>query len=396
MPLPEQRAAAAATSLWCLVCGEYGGVDVLNNILLFIPIGMGLRLSGLGTLRVVAFGALLSLTVEALQFAVIPGRDASLSDVLTNTFGSWAGAFIGRHLRLLLYPTATQGLRLLLAGGLTWLAVQAGTAALLRPWAPDGIRGGAWARVNPGRIPFDGQVTLAVVSGIAVPPKLKPVPELAHRVRQGDVRLEVRLLSGTRKAVWSPVFEVLGRRGSVMSLEAVGADLAFQPPMQSLQLRLRRPALRLDSALPAKPGIPLWVAARGGDTLSATWSVAGGKIFRSLQVLGPSLGWSLITPVSYAFGPETRWITAVWLAGWLTVIGYWSAAARARLRFAAPGLILLAITGLALVPSILGYAVSHWSEWLAAGAGITAGYAGHHFAAYLGERCDFLSIKEFC
>ena len=396
-PLPQQTAASAATPLWCVVCGEYGGVDVLQNILLFIPLGVGLRIAGFRTWMVCACGLSVSLLVETLQLTVIPGRDASLSDLLTNTLGGWVGAVAGTHLNQLLFPTEGQAASLALAGALAWLAVQAGTAVLLRPWAPDAIRGGAWARAIPERIPFDGTVTAATVSGFAIPDGLNPFPELAEKVRQGDVRLEVRLLSGSHAAVWSPVFELLGPRGSALSLEAVGRDLVFHPPMQSSRLRLRRPALRLDAALPPTSGVPLLVTTQvSGDTLSAIWRIAEGPIFRSLQVLGPSLGWSLITPIRYAFGPEVRWITGVWIAGWLAVIGYWLAAGKLRPLVAASTVTLLLFTGLALIPGVFGYPVSHWIEWLAGAAGAGIGYAGHHFATYLGKRCDSPSIKESC
>jgi hypothetical protein len=395
IPLPQQTAAAAATPLGCLVWGEAGGVDVLNNIVLFMPLGLGLSLIGVRTSRVVLLGALLSLTLELLQFTVIPGRDASLSDLLTNSVGSGAGALIGRHLWELLWPTAERALFLAVAGGFAWLGVQAGTAVLLRPWAPEIVRGAAWARAVTGRTPFHGTVTEAVVSDFDLPNKLKPAPRLAERLRQGDVRLQLSLLSGNRTAVWSPVFEVLGARGSVLSVEAVGSDLAFHPPMRSARLRLRRPALRLPEALPSIPGVPLRITARArGDTLAASWSIAEGRISRSLQVLGPSLGWSLVTPVRYAFGREARWITGVWIAGWLAVIAYWSAARRGRPAVTASMLALLLCTGLALVPVMFGYPVSHWTEWLAGAAGLGVGYAGHHFAAYLGTRCDSPSIKE--
>ena len=397
IPLPQQRAAAAATPLWCLVCGDYGGVDVLNNVLLFIPLGVGFRLLGVRTARVVLLGALLSLGIELLQLTAITGRDASLSDVVTNTVGSWAGAIAGKHLDRLLFPKARDAMFLALAGGLAWLGVQAATAVLLRPWAPDAIRGGAWARTIPGRTPFDGKVTAATLSGVVIPNHLTPAPQLGSSVRRGDVRLDVRLLSGSRSAIWSPVVEVLGTGGRVLSLEAVGGDLAFQPPMHSARLRLRRPALRLGKALPAMSGVPLQLTARtGGDTISASWSVAGGPVFRSLQVLGPSLGWSLITPFRYAFGPEVRWVTGVWIAGWLAAIAYWSAARRARDAVTASSLTLLLLTGLAIVPAVFGYPSSHWSEWLAGVTGVGIGYAGHHFATYLGQRCDPRSINESC
>jgi hypothetical protein len=397
IPIPEQSAASAATPLWCLVCGEYGGVDVLNNILLFIPLALGLRLYGYRTARVVIMGALLSLVVEVLQLTIVPGRDASLSDLVTNSLGSWLGAKTGERSVQLLFPNPRIAGALTLIGALAWLAVQTSTAVLLRPWSPSEIRGGAWGRAVPGRVRFDGEVRSAVVSGFSIQDELRPLPGLARRLRLGDVRLETQLVSGRVRPSWSPVVEVLGSDGSILSLMAVGRDFAFHAPMQSSRLRLRRPGLRLPGALPSEAGVPVRVVARADDdTLKATWSIAEGPVSRSLQVLSPSLGWSLITPVPYAFGPEARWITGLWIAGWLGVVGYWAAARRAAPLSALSRLALLLFTGLVLVPLVTGYSVSQWTEWVAAAAGVGFGYAGHHFAAYFGEGCESLSVKESC
>ena len=46
VPHPELTRESAATPLSCLLCGDYGVVDVFLNILLFIPFGLGLRLIG--------------------------------------------------------------------------------------------------------------------------------------------------------------------------------------------------------------------------------------------------------------------------------------------------------------------------------------------------------------
>jgi hypothetical protein len=73
--------------------------DVLNNVLLFVPLGfLGRLVLGPGPpaasqARVAAAGALLSATVEAVQL-YLPGRFPSLVDVATNTLGAWLGAVI--------------------------------------------------------------------------------------------------------------------------------------------------------------------------------------------------------------------------------------------------------------------------------------------------------------
>src|SRR5688500_13671473 len=90
-PSPSDIASAVKTPLTCLVCGDRGGVDVLLNLLLFIPLGVGLRMAG-WPIPVAAIAALLlSLTVESLQSFVVVGRDASLSDLIFNTAGAALG-----------------------------------------------------------------------------------------------------------------------------------------------------------------------------------------------------------------------------------------------------------------------------------------------------------------
>src|SRR5437867_9781747 len=45
-PIPSAAGIADQTPLLCLVCGENGGADVIQNLLLFAPFAIGLRLYG--------------------------------------------------------------------------------------------------------------------------------------------------------------------------------------------------------------------------------------------------------------------------------------------------------------------------------------------------------------
>jgi glycopeptide antibiotics resistance protein len=73
--------------------------DVIQNILLFIPLGFlggifvhSIRMNlSTGTIAVVSFGMILSVSVEALQLFA-PSRTTSLTDVCTNTSGTFIGA----------------------------------------------------------------------------------------------------------------------------------------------------------------------------------------------------------------------------------------------------------------------------------------------------------------
>ena len=81
----------ALTPPWCLVCGDLGAVDVLLNVALFVPLGVGLRMAGWPLLRAAATAFAVSAAVELVQSA-IPGRDPTLSDIVTNSVGGALGA----------------------------------------------------------------------------------------------------------------------------------------------------------------------------------------------------------------------------------------------------------------------------------------------------------------
>jgi len=395
LPQPSQAQAAESTKLWCLVCGEYGGVDVVSNILLFIPLAIGLRLMGVPVRTVVIVGAALSLGIELLQL-VIPGRDASLSDLLTNTLGSWVGASVGTHWRDLLIPTKAMATRLAGFGSVCWLIHQAGTGLLLRPWVPAGPLLSEWRPTPPGRRPFNGKVESASVSGVAVGEGLvQSGSEVSWRLGQGDVGLELEIVTGVPEPYWSSIFQLSdGARGTVLLLEAIGTSLVFQPPGRAQVLRLRRPRLLIPDALPTSGSSVRLTAGERDDTL---WGQVGGQTSRrAIHRLSPSQGWVLVAPFSYAYGPEAELITAGWLAVLLAPLAYWWKRASSRLVSPAALGFLLLLAGLGLIPVLLGYPPVPWSEWLGALLGASVGCAVAQRSPYCEKKCDSPSIRESC
>ena len=76
-----------------IVISFYGGRrNIIANVLLFLPVGFLYRLST-GKRNALLFGALLSFTIEIVQF-FIPARTPSVPDILANAAGAWLGAVV--------------------------------------------------------------------------------------------------------------------------------------------------------------------------------------------------------------------------------------------------------------------------------------------------------------
>src|SRR5882672_10560265 len=128
-PEPSQ----ALSSHLCVVCGTLGGVDAILNILLFIPLGLGLALSGIHWSQALLIVCALSLTVETTQFFFVTGRDASLGDVLTNTIGGALGFAVAWNAKIWLRPAPRTAATLGFGWCAVWLTIQAIASFALTP-----------------------------------------------------------------------------------------------------------------------------------------------------------------------------------------------------------------------------------------------------------------------
>jgi hypothetical protein len=78
----------------------------------------------------------------------------------------------------------------------------------------------------------------------------------------------------------------------------------------------------------------------------------------------------------YAFGPEVRVYSALWVAAAWLLLGYWGArsSSGSRAAFVLAATAVTLCLGLGAVPIGLGLPVAHTSEWLAAIAGFAVGW----------------------
>jgi VanZ family protein len=376
---PAQENQLQPIPFTCLVCGDLGGEDVILNILLFVPLGVGLRLAGLARWKALGIAVLTTITVESLQYTVIAGRHASLSDLLTNSIGGWIGIALADHWRRLILPRPTGALRLTWFGMAIWLGIEMLSAALLSVSPPPTVYFGMWAPHLPDFAEFHGTVLSATLDGETLPgTRLDDSRKVASQLRHKSFALEITAVGDASESWLAPIVAVLDeQKQEILFLGQWGRDLFFRVRMRTGDFRLGPPALRLPDVLSTTPGILLRIRAgldRGRLFLQLT---RDGHEYRRELAMSPSWGWSFVLPYEAAFGPEVYFLTSLWIAGLLLPIAYWArrGATTGSERWRAGALLALLVgLGLGAVPLATGLPPVHWSEWVAAAAGMAAGW----------------------
>jgi hypothetical protein len=371
-PDPEATVRSAATPLDCIFCGDQGGVDFFLNILLFIPLGLGLALAGFSWRRALVLAGVLSCCIELLQMKAIAGRDASLGDIVSNTTGGAIGALIGSHWRRLVFASPREARRLAMAFALTLGWIWAGTAWAFGPtWPTDSRWYGQWAQDLGMFKPFLGRILTISAGG----EPLLPGPAIDQgRIEDAlaaDPSLAFRAILGPRPTRLAPIGAIYDRRErQVILIGQDRQDLAFSVRLRATILKLQNPTINLKDGMAGQPGDT--VEARGAldDGAYELSSRSGGRILSRRLPLSASWGWSLVTPWRAVLGEEVNGLTAVWITGLLALLTYWSALAGGTARAIVPGTTVLLLGG---VPWAAGFPPAAPSEWLAALAGIGVG-----------------------
>jgi VanZ family protein len=399
----------------CLWCDDLAGVDFAWNVLLFIPLGVGLRLAGLSRLRVVIVVSGTSLTVEMLQYLGVPGRVASVDDVVSNSTGGALGMVVGDWARPLFLPTPVEARRLVAVALFGWLAVLGLTLWLFAPALPR-QRYLVWLAPDRGPEPqrfdqFTGRVLAAHVGsmplrgGRVADSRALRTLLLRDRTPVTAVVTVPRELPA-RQAPILTAFDVHGRE--LFMLGEDGADLTFRMRRRSSVVRLQRPT-----------NVVWAVFSRGRDAAHDTVTLAawtdgywlrlraeraGVRLARDLA-LRPTWGWTLVLPFENTLGPQARTFTAEWLALVLFPAGFYGAVAVWPVRGSGRGirpaigsgvwawwptlLVPLAlgaalISGLIALPRAVGLPDPPPWEWNGALAGIGLGAAAGCVRVWLG------------
>ncbi|HMN08411.1 MAG TPA: VanZ family protein [Gemmatimonadaceae bacterium] len=367
----------------CLVCGELGGVDVVLNVALFVPLGIALVAAGMTWRRAALVAAALSFGIEAMQYALITGRDASLSDLLTNTTGGTLGALFAAHWRRVIAPAPRIARAVSLVAAAVTLGILAATAALLRPAIPPM---GIWGQWTPQKLhfePYSGTVRDFRINGIVVPYGLVPQSgTLRQRLLSGATRAHVEFTAGRPPSRLSAIARAGSRFQEVILVGADGRDLVFRTRLAARDWRLRAPGIALPNVLP-REGEPVVAEAGLRDRRwYATVITAKGGVYRSVP-FAVSLGWTFILPFDHALAPRDAWISALWLAVLAFPASYCGARGgtpRPRLRTPRDGFnawwkaaMLVLALGLFTIPRLAHFSAAGPLEWLGLAVGGIAG-----------------------
>lgn len=371
-----------------MICGPYGGVDAVLNVLLFVPFGFGLALAGLKARRAILIAAACTLAIELLQVRLVPGRDSSLGDILTNTLGAAVGFAAGRF-RTSLWTPGPSAARYLFTGWIgAWLATQILVAYTFTPAFPAPPYYGQIDRPRGHSRPaFPGDVLAASVESLRVVrgglPNASAIRSLLAS-REGAV-LRVAATDGGIVSGKAELAVVSGPGMiAVASVEQDGESLVFGVRTGAERLRLRPYEFRLDSVFGEAQGPrgDILVAAARFTPGRVVMSATRGAVVRTREFVPRlSLGWIPFVPAStYIDGDVAELaLSAVFLALLVLPAGFWAGHARNASAMRLPVIVgVLAVgifAGLAIVPTVFRMRAATAWELACVLFGVSAGYA---------------------
>ena len=224
--------------------------DLVFNVLLFVPLGIGLALLGLRPRLAVAAGALLSAAIELAQHWWVAGRFASPYDVAANVAGCFLGVLMvtewSRRARW--WPLVAPFIAVAVV--LAWFL----GGYLAQPAIPGPSR---WiaevAHAPEGMSPFTGEVIDVRLQGVALPDgAIDNLPTLRARLAASrKVELAATIVTGVAPRGRSRLFEIVVGEGTVpfLILEQEGGALRAYQRLGLSWVGLRGPWLELKDAL---------------------------------------------------------------------------------------------------------------------------------------------------
>lgn len=309
---------AAQVASRCATCGAWVQ-DGLDNIALFAPFGLLLAATGARAWMVFLLALAGSTSIELAQWEWIPGRYATVGDVVANVLGAMSGAVAWRY--RIWWPSRRAACISATLVGVTLAAALSFATHAVRPAVPLGPFA---AHLDPRRSPFALPAALQDARWNGQRLTCCPLPQ-AIRVAEDLEREDATLMI---RASWEAAIDRRGRlltvwdarSEAVVYLEVDRDEVSIRVASIGGTWGLTSPRL----AVPWPTGVP------GGREIEVMWTVQPGlQRLRVRQdgtsreveaVARPSLAGAILLPQR----PPGGWIAqlAVWLAPAI-VVGWW-------------------------------------------------------------------------
>ena len=407
LPAPGPTVA----SHFCLVCGSLGGLNAVLNVLLFVPLGVGLALSGLPGKRAIFAACLLSALIEVAQFSLIGGRDSTIGDVLTNTLGGALGFAIGRYAGDWLRPSPGIARNLAVVWATIWFVIQVISSYGFAPTLPDSQYYGEIARVFWNFEVFRGRVLSASINDVQIPNTAFADSRTVRRLLLDGATVAATVVPAEPTREVAPIVRIADEmKREIVLLAQNRDDVVFGIHTGAGVLRLRPPLFGLPGVFPSgRSTHPL-----AADTLRLSGRYASSTVRMTADSrsathdrripLNASLGWTFWLPFPW-FIEGTRMeliLSWLWLACLAVPLGYWAVRhndplpSEGIVRRWSPvllaGLALLS-AGLVVVPMAFGLSAASLRDWLATLAGILIGGGFGALGAKLAGKPTPMSVR---
>jgi glycopeptide antibiotics resistance protein len=389
--MPES--SPAVESHFCLICGSVGTVDALLNVFLFLPLGVGLALSGAQARNAVIWMFALSAMIETAQFYVISGRDATIGDVLTNTLGGALGFGIIRYHALWLRPPIRVARNLALGWTTIWLIIQIISSYAFTLSLPLSQYYGQIARELGNFAVFPGTVLSARIDGVPIPNSVLNDSRMVERLLVGSATVAASVVPAKPTPKIAPIVRVAdAQQREILLLAQDGDRFIFGVRTGAAVLRARRPFFALPDVFPV--GLRRDSSSYDSLALTARYAASGVSIgahgnSRSSGVVIPinaSLGWTLWLPFQWLIeGTRAEHvISSIWVACLMIPFGYCAFhlrepsspnRARSELAIALVCGAALLVAGLVLIPYVFGLSLAPFVDWVATLGGLLLGYS---------------------
>ncbi len=383
------------TPTFCIFCGTLGGVDFALNVVLFVPLGIGLRWV-LGQWKAAAItGAVTTLVIETLQWRLIPGRDASLGDLVANTLGTMLGTWIAMEGLRWLNATSAAARRYAAAFGIIAAVVVGGSAWLLQPVRLRYPQWVQWTPPRPNMDRFQGRLLAVELNDRLIhPTEILPANQAMDSLTRG---VSVRARIGApapptgRQAI---IVRIANDLEEGFFLAQWNEAVVFRTHIAAVRLKLRPILVGLDDAFPDS----VEAVAAGEFTIEGSSNPQAIGLRRQRPGHEASvtlrrtvgLAWALLLPWDVALRPPWWVVNAFWLGALVLPVSFFTIRSGVRAdadsgRGISWWPLPLALATLVATPGT-GLSALGLGEWVGVLAGISAGWLLERWSAWIDRR----------